>query len=176
MSLGQKIVEKLHLMQRVEDQISFSVRSNHESEKGYRINEREGPVQVHLVVPDMDKYSFVISKFELFHSDWTSRLPIKEQLRRQSDWIAERVTYLPERFALIELDEINQVAQVRSRIPTQKGETRQYYEILLKKGNTLTLSRYEIKVGDTSRLPVPFLLTEELFSRLIDDLVGIWTN
>ena len=175
MSLGQRIVEKLHMMQRVEDQISFSVRSGQDSERGYRIKEREGPVEVYLVVPDMDKYSFVISKFEMHHSDWTSRLSVKEQLQRQADWIEDTITYLPERFALIELDEINQVAQVRSRIPTRKDSSKQYYEILLRKGDTLTLSRYEIKVGEVTRKPVPFLLTEELFPRLIDDLAGVWT-
>ncbi len=174
MSLGQKLSEKLHLMQRLEDQMHFSVRHTEGDEKGYRLSEQEGPVAATVVIPDMDKYSLVVSSIELEHRDFKPTAPVAELLSRQAEIISKNVTYLKEKLVLIELDELNGAAQIRSAAPWCENGSVQYFELLLQEGRRAILKRYEKRQTENERQDVPFLLTEDIFPRLMDDLSKIW--
>ncbi|RMD97578.1 MAG: hypothetical protein D6814_09210 [Calditrichaeota bacterium] len=172
MNLGQKITEKLHLMQRMEDQMNFSVRSAEGADRGYHLSETENGIRVDIHIPDQDKYSFVVAKIELENTNFQPdrKHGVKPILMKQAKFIEKHVSYLPETFSLIELDENRQVAQMRSTKPYQKEKVTQYYELMLHQGKRLQLTRYEKKQDEPARQPIHFLLTEEILARLINDL------
>ncbi|MDQ7064003.1 MAG: hypothetical protein Q9P90_07135 [candidate division KSB1 bacterium] len=176
MSLGQKLSEKLHLMQRLEDQMHFSVRNVEGNEKGYRLSEKEGPVAATVIIPDMDKYSLVVSSIELENEAFKPRIPVPEVLRQQAEIIAKKVIYLKEKLVLVELDEMNAAAQIRSATPFKQNGTLQYFEVILKDGCRVILKRYEKKSTEKDRHDVSFLLTEDIFPRLMDDLAEVWRS
>ena len=170
MGIGQKIAEKLQMTQRMEDQMSFSLKNSAGAERGYQVEELKNGIRVRVAVPDLDKYSFQLSKIDVF-DERGKKLPHPENvLRKQAKFIEQEVSYLLETFRLIELDTQAQVAQLRSEKPLQKNQARQYYEIVLEQGRKLNFCRYEKKPDAAERQAMPFLLTEDSFSRLIDDL------
>ena len=175
MSIGQKIVEKLQMTQRMEDQMSFSLKNSAGTEPGYQVEEVEQGIRVRVAVPDLDKYSFKLGKIEVLDERGRDIASPERVLRKQAKFIEDEISYLLETFRLIELDTRANVAQMRSEKPLQKDQARQYYEILLEQGRRLKFSRYEKKPDDEARQAVPFLLTEDTFSRLLDDLArAMW--
>jgi hypothetical protein len=103
----------------------------------------------------------------------TPATPIKDVLLRQAGEIEKRISYLLESFRLVEIDEVNGSAQVRSITPYKKGDERLYYEVLLRGGNNLTFSRYRKEHQTGKREMVPCHLTLEIFERLVDDLAAV---
>jgi hypothetical protein len=93
-------------------------------------------------------------------------------LKAWADRVAGRITYLMERVSAIEVDGTNGLALLRSDPPDRRGESRAYYEVVLKNPGTLTLARYRYRSGDGARTEVPCALTREVFERLVDDLAG----
>ena len=100
--------------------------------------------------------------------------PTNNLLQSQANHIIDKIDYLPETFALIELDERNGIAQIRSHHPVHKGETFEYFEILLTKGAQLSFQRYKKYAGEERRNTIPVILSYELLERLIDDFLAMW--
>lgn len=97
------------------------------------------------------------------------------RLRRQADEVVRRVSYLTEDVALIELDEKNGQAQVRSARGKNDQKNAGYYEILLNGNDSLSFCRYKI-AGDNSRAArsaVPIIMTHDIFERLVNDLAAV---
>ncbi|MFQ5630541.1 MAG: hypothetical protein ACE5I1_17345, partial [bacterium] len=114
MSYGKKIIESLQQMDFQKNEFAdlkdegFSGRDKQIYEKTF------DNVTVKLETLDFDKYSCVITGIEVK----TAEIEItNDLLQSQAKYIVDKIDYLTESFALIELDEKNGVAQIRSRTP-----------------------------------------------------------
>ena len=78
--------------------------------------------------------------------------PLKGDLRKQTAAIIEKITYLGSELKLIEVDGVNDAAQIRSKKPAEDG----FIEVVLRRGNYLRLERkgspLHISKGDFDRL------------------------
>jgi hypothetical protein len=173
MTLGQKIVDKLNVMRQMENQMSFSLKHTGE-ESGYVIEENMDDIRLRAEIQDFDKYSYLVKTISATRlQPHSPSILFKDWLLRQAAEIERRISYLLESFRLVELDEANNIAQVRSTAPHQRNEETLYYEILLDKGSRLTFTRYSKTRQKEERQPVPSHLTEETLERLVDDLAAV---
>ena len=94
-----------------------------------------------------------------------------EQLKEISTSLTARLTYLLEPIGLVEADADRCSIQLRSS-PPQKGEDgTSYYELLVRRGGDISLSRYSKKPGQMREI-VPAHVTREVLGRLADDFVS----
>jgi len=94
-----------------------------------------------------------------------------EQLRTISQSLTSKLTYLLEPIGLVEADADRCAVQLRSS-PPQKGEDgTSYYELLVRRGGDISLSRYGKKPGQMRQI-VPAQVTREVLGRLADDFVA----
>lgn len=166
MNLGSEAVEKLKFFLNKQKQANVTGQNQRIS-----FNERLGKIHLHTEVEDFDKFSLVIRKLELKKSQekFGDNVPI-EVLLKQADDLVNKVTYLLENLAIIEVDSTNDKIQIRSTSPHRENGVLRYYEIILDNIGKITLERFEQKVGDKQRVQIPFKLTEEVLERLINDL------
>jgi hypothetical protein len=90
------------------------------------------------------------------------------ELQAASAELAKRVNYLLEPIAPIELDAQGCSVQMRSNPPQKDDNGRRYYELLIRRGGSIALCRYEKQPGQP-RVRVPAVLTHEVIGRLVDD-------
>jgi hypothetical protein len=90
------------------------------------------------------------------------------ELQAASADLAKRVNYLLEPIAPIELDADGCSVQMRSNPPHKDDNGRRYYELLIRRGGTIALCRYEKQPGQP-RTRIPAVLTHEVIGRLVDD-------
>ncbi len=164
MTLGKKLAKKITRWRENSDQTASPAKGG----TTWRQDEPRLGVTAQVIVPDSDKYSFVVREIAVF---FDSGLHDSEALRKQAEELLKRVAYLPERLALIELDDGRQIAQVRSQPPSTEGEHVHYFELLLQQGRTITMRRYKGKAA--SRKQENFILSVESFIRVIDDLAAV---
>jgi hypothetical protein len=94
-------------------------------------------------------------------------------LKKWAGRIAGRVTGLLEPLKLIEVDATRSEAVLRSETPARKGDSVQYYELLLRGRHSATLKRVKApRIGSGKRRAVPFALTHEAIAKLADDLTA----
>ncbi len=90
------------------------------------------------------------------------------ELQAASAELAKRVNYLLEPIAPIETDAQGCTVQLRSNPPQHDDNGWRYYELLVRRGGSIALCRYE-KKPTQPRVRVPAVLTHEVVGRLIDD-------
>jgi hypothetical protein len=90
-------------------------------------------------------------------------------LERIGKTLAERLTYLMEPIAPIEIDSGACVMQLRSSPPQKDDDGRSYFELMVRRGGEISLVRYR-KENGTARQPVPATVTREVLLRLVGDL------
>lgn len=95
-----------------------------------------------------------------------------DQVKRISESLAGRLNYLLEPISPIEADFESCTLQLRSNPPRQDEQGMVYYELLVKRGGSLSLQRYRAKPGQM-RLPIAAQVTREVFHRLADDFVAV---
>jgi len=167
MNLGQKILEKLHAMRRTESLPKA------DQDSGYVIEEKIDSMRVSVEIEAFDKFSCIVKTLSVTRAQAPpANVSLKELLLRQAGEIERRITYLLENFRLLEVDEFNCLAQVRSAAPHQKSGEKFYYEVFLQHGLGATFARYRQARGVENRELVPCQLTQETFERLVDDLVA----
>lgn len=94
-----------------------------------------------------------------------------DDLKNISESLTSRLTYLLEPIGVVEVDRDRAAVQLRSN-PPQKGEdATSYYELMIRRGGDVTLSRYEKKSG-LMRQIVPAHITREVLQRLAEDFVA----
>ena len=79
----------------------------------------------------------------------------------------ERATYLTERLQLVETD-AGGTAIVRSTPETMAGPRAPYYEAKVRE-DSIELKRYKPNTGEPGRHAIPFCLTDETLTRVVDD-------
>lgn len=92
-----------------------------------------------------------------------------EQLKRISDDLGRRLTYLLEPVALLEVDADRCSLQMRSNPPQKDDDGTRYYELLVERGGQVGLCRYQKQPGQP-RQRVSALVTREVLLRLAGDL------
>ncbi|RIK84250.1 MAG: hypothetical protein DCC67_05125 [Planctomycetota bacterium] len=93
------------------------------------------------------------------------------ELQAASRDLSARVNYLLEPIAPIETDAAGCSVQMRSNPPQKDDNGWRYYELLLQRGGSVALARYEKRPGQP-RVRVPAILTHEVVGRLIDDFLA----
>ncbi len=173
MTLGHKLADKLSVIRQAENGERFSLTGSGEN-SGYAITERMDGIDLRIEIEDFDKFSYMVKTISLTCVQAPPpTTSIKELLLRQSAEIERRISYLLESFRLVEVDEFNCLAQVRSATPYRKNEDRLYYEVLLQHGNSVTFTRYRMQRQAEQREVIPSHLTQEIFERLVDDLAAV---
>lgn len=172
MNLGRTIVDKLNALQQTGAPGWASLKPNGK-DGGHVIKEQMDGIDLQIEIEDFDKFSYMVKAIAMTRQQAPPSAPLKDVLLRQSGEIEKRITYLLEGFRLVEIDEVNGSAQVRSLTPYKKGDERLYYEVLLRSGNNLTFTRYRKQHQTGEREIVPSHLTLEIFERLVDDLAAV---
>ena len=96
-----------------------------------------------------------------------------DDLKHWAERLAARVTYLMEPLVLVELDTTAGEAELRSQVPTARGDLRSFYEARLNsREGTLKLSRVVFDEATRRRRPAGCLVTIEVLERLTDDIVA----
>ena len=94
------------------------------------------------------------------------------RLRGLSQQLSERLTYLLEPISPIEIDPDGCTVQMRSNPPHQDDGQTSYYELMVRRGGSLGLSRYTATRG-SERHMIAAQVTREVLARLIDDFVAV---
>ena len=95
-----------------------------------------------------------------------------DELKAISETLTGKLTYLLEPIGVVEADADRCSVQLRSN-PPQKGEDgTSYYELMVRRGGDITLSRYQKKPGQLRQI-VPAHVTREVLERLADDFVAV---
>lgn len=94
-----------------------------------------------------------------------------DELKELSNRLCAKLSYLLEPIALIETDVDTCTTQLRSNPPLKEDDQTFYYEILVRRGGTVTFCRYQKQPGNV-RQTVPATLTHEVLARLAEDIVA----
>jgi hypothetical protein len=89
-------------------------------------------------------------------------------LKRISESLAGRLTYLMEPISPVEIDAAACVVQLRSNPPQKDDDGRSYYELVVRRGGELALRRYRKEPG-AARRPISATVTREVLLRLVGD-------
>ena len=117
----------------------------------------------------IENLACAFDRLQLANAAWAGR-PI-ERVRATAENLARRLTYLLEPLRPIETDVERCVVQMRSSPPRADEDRTSYYELLVERGGSLSLVRFEKSAGEVRR-PVPIFVTREVFRRLIDDFAA----
>lgn len=122
--------------------------------------------RLHCDLTTLDRVGCEFTRFAL-SADRLSQATMDE-LKRVSEALAARLTYLLEPIKPIEQDADQCVVQMRSVPPQREADVTSYYEVLVRRGGELSLCRWMKVPGDT-RQQLPAQVTREVFLRLIGD-------
>jgi hypothetical protein len=122
-----------------------------------------------VVIANADTMSVAFTSF-VFSTD---RLATSDtaQLSRIADQLASKLTYLLEPLRIVEVDGNAGAVQMRSHPPYQRDKQTKYYEVLVQRGGSISLVRYERLPGEP-RKAIAANVTEEVFYRLADDFAA----
>ncbi|MDX1965185.1 MAG: hypothetical protein SFX18_18720 [Pirellulales bacterium] len=128
-----------------------------------------GPVRFQAELTAADQLAVAFQDFSVT-LDRLSRANLTE-LKAVAESLSRKLTYLLEPISPIEVDADQCLVQLRS-VPPQRDENGStYYEILVRRGGTLSLVRYH-KAKDAPREVIPAQVTREVFARLAEDFAN----
>jgi hypothetical protein len=122
---------------------------------------------VRLAADKTDSLSCLVWELTLTR---TAEAPQSLTLKTWATRIADRATGLLESLKLLEVDEVQQEAILRSDGPAQKGDAVSYYEVRLSGFTTAVVRRYAASKTVCGRTQVPFALTHETLAKLAGDI------
>lgn len=93
-----------------------------------------------------------------------------DRLRHISETLASRLTYLMEPVGPVEMDEAECSVQMRSVPPRREEDGIAYFELLVRRGGSLTLTRFQ-KSASLPRQPLAAAVTREVLVRLVQDML-----
>lgn len=91
-----------------------------------------------------------------------------DDLSRIGKALSDRLTYLMEPIAPIELDAEACIVQLRSNPPQRDDDGRSYYELLVRRGGQIAVTRYR-KENGAGRRQIAATVTREVLLRLVGD-------
>ena len=95
------------------------------------------------------------------------------QVKTWANSVAIKVTGLLEPLRVLEVDETDATALLRSDKPSAKANEVTYYEVILKADRTANLQRYRGFTQETKpRVQIPFTVTHEVLAKFVEDVIG----
>lgn len=94
------------------------------------------------------------------------------ELERIGKALSSRLTYLMEPIAPIEIDAAACVMQLRSSPPQRDDDGRSYYELTVRRGGEIALSRFRKENGN-ARQQIAATVTREVLLRLVGDFCTV---
>jgi hypothetical protein len=94
-----------------------------------------------------------------------------DELKAISETLTGKLTYLLEPIGLVEADADRCSIQLRSNPPKKGEDETSYYELMVRRGGDITLSRYSKKTGQLRQI-IPANVTREVLGRLADDFIA----
>ncbi len=94
------------------------------------------------------------------------------KLERIGKELSSRLTYLMEPIAPIEIDAAAYVMQLRSCPPQRDDDGRSYYELTVRRGGEIALSRFRKENGN-ARQQIAATVTREVLLRLVGDFCTV---
>ncbi len=94
------------------------------------------------------------------------------RLRKLSDALTSRLTYLLEPIGAVEIDADSCTLQMRSTQPQKDDDGTSYYELLVRRGGEIGLLRYAKAPGQSRRI-ISAHLTHEVLLRLVADFEAV---
>ena len=95
-----------------------------------------------------------------------------DHLKEISQTLTAKLTYLLEPIGVVEADQDRCAVQLRSSPPKKDEDATSYYELLVRRGGDISLSRYSKKTGQLRQI-VPAHITREVLERLAEDFVAV---
>lgn len=138
-------------------------------------------VGISLNLEGYDQYSVALRYLELYNKGRTvAQDGVETFLRGTAKAIAEQLTYLEEPLEVLEVDLVDQEAQIRSNPPdtTSRENESIYWEIVLQATPypTAKLTRYRWSAGQADREIVAYPITFVNVGRIAKDLKACLTN
>jgi hypothetical protein len=93
-------------------------------------------------------------------------------LERIGKALSQRLTYLMEPIAPIEIDAAECVVQLRSNPPQKDDDGRTYYELIVRRGGEIMLTRFR-KETASARQQIAATVTREVLQRLVGDFCAV---
>jgi hypothetical protein len=130
----------------------------------------DGPRNLTCNIVEHNSLAVVFNLMRLATTELASATAV--DLERISSALATKLTYLMEPIRPIELDVDACVVQMRSNPPQKDDDGRSYYELLVRRGGEIALSRYRKEPG-TPRQQIPATVTREVLFRLAGDFSAV---
>jgi len=132
-----------------------------------RLTDAEQQLEVDLA--SVDRLSCAIREIRLTLPELAGQ-PF-ERLTAWADRLCQRITYLMERLAPLEVFPQESEVLVRSSPPDRRPGRIDYYEVLIRDGGRLAVQRYRRAQESDTRERIDWHLTHDMAERLVDDLV-----
>jgi hypothetical protein len=145
------------------------------SEPGYVVKilaEEQGMI-VSLVLQDYDKYSVALRYIDVsLEGSTLNEAETENYLNQRTEQLIQRLTYMEEPLALVELDADAGLAQVRSKPPQHDDEAVIYWEaqIRLKPQPGIRLARYRWTPGRPGRELVIYPIAFARLGQIVEDV------
>jgi hypothetical protein len=143
------------------------------SQRGYLLGvSPEGPGSgASLNLEEYDRFSVTMRHMEVYDSS----LNITEgesYLTQVAAQICQKVVYLDEPLVLVELDKVENIAQLRSELPDTEALERTYWEVMvyITPHPHVQVRRYHWSAGTAGRNLVSYPMTFATVGRLAEDL------
>jgi hypothetical protein len=126
----------------------------------------EAPRQLFCDITEHNSLAVSFNDLRLTTSELASATA--DDLTRIGKVLSDRLTYLMEPIAPIELDAEACIVQLRSNPPQRDDDGRSYYELIVARGGYIALKRFR-KDNGNARQPIAATVTREVLRRLVGD-------
>ena len=157
--------------------IVYQLRQNLLNQKGvnegnYIFNRTIENLNFKLTLKDFDKFSFLLENLQIEISKESAEVSLDvDDLKKRAEFLATKMTYLLENFEVFEIDAVNLKIQLRSISTQDERAALSYFEIILHRNGSISLARILFDKGKKQMQIIPFHLTNEVFEKLISDVV-----
>lgn len=176
MNLQQRVVKQLEqLVAKGPQNIEAVLQESPEAGYIIGIPTEDKGAGVSLSLADYDRYSVTLRHLAVYDNSFVVDVnDTEDYLRRTATDITRRLSYLEEPLALLELNTVDGVAQLRSNPPDNGPDDSTYWEVSISVAPhpQAKLARYRWTAGNRERTPVTYPATFAILGRLAKDLAA----
>jgi hypothetical protein len=180
MNISQKVIGHLEQLVAKGPEQAEALLLDSVGQRGYLVGVplEEHNLGVTLTLQGYDRHSVVLRQLEVNSVHSVNGSDKVKNLRAYAERIIERLSYLEEPLALLELDAVDGIAQLRSSPPEAEEEQSTYWEIIVRVDPHLkvNLVRYRWTAGQPEREPVVYPATFATLGRIAQDLAYCLTE
>ena len=174
MDISQKVIERLEQLVTKGPKQAEAVLFDLDQEQGYIVGVpvEEDNLGIALTLQGYDRYSVILHNLEMNYPHTARGNHKNQNLRAYAEEIIERLSYLEEPLALVELDRAEGIAQLRSNPPRAEKDQSTYWEVLVRSKPYLqvSLARYQWTPDHPERTRVAYPATFATLGRIAQDL------